>query len=79
MATLVMESSQQGQRLIDRRAAGVFLGISLRKIDELIAKKILRPVRLPSCGRTLLDIEDLRRLVATSKARPERRVGTANA
>jgi hypothetical protein len=73
--TKVLMMPKPQHRLLDRRTAGVFLGISLRKVDELIAKRVLRPVRLPSCGRTLLDIEDLQRLVTTSKARPERQFG----
>jgi excisionase family DNA binding protein len=62
-----MANRRLNRRLASRQGAGQYLGVSLRKIDELIKAGVLKPVRLPGCDRTLLDREDLDALVAAAK------------
>jgi hypothetical protein len=59
------------RRLFDRRGAADYLGLSVRKVDEFISTGVLVPVRLPQCGKTLIDFHDLQRLVMESKVQHE--------
>ena len=67
MVPVAIAAALQG-RLIARRSASAFLGISVRKLDDLISRGVLRAVRLPFCDKTLLDIHDLQALITASKA-----------
>jgi hypothetical protein len=67
MDQAVIGSDRQRRRLLDRRGAALYLGVSVRKLDELVAHGVLQPVRLPHCSRTLLDTHDLHGLIEASK------------
>lgn len=57
-------------RLLGLVEAGHFLGVTRRSLEHLIARGVLRPVRLAGLRRTLLDRQDLERLVKASKTEP---------
>ena len=60
--------SENDSRLVGTSDAAALLGVTQRTVMNLIARGVLRPVRLPTLRRTLIDREDLDRLVALGKA-----------
>ena len=62
------EIRQDDRRLMSRRQAAHYLGLSLRKFDEMLAAGVVAPVRLPAVRRrTLVDRLDLDALIAAGK------------
>jgi hypothetical protein len=58
------------RRLLNLPAASIYLGgLSIRALYGLITAGRLRPVRLPGCRRTFLDVRDLGALVKSAKAK----------
>ena len=54
-------------RLLGIEEAASFLGVTPRTVVNLIARGSLIPVRLPNLRRTLIDRQDLERLVSKGK------------
>jgi excisionase family DNA binding protein len=64
-----MEALESGPTLLGLEDAAGRLGTTRRTVERLIARGDLTIVRLPGVRRTLIDTEDLARLVAAGKQR----------
>lgn len=67
----VSDGSVVEPRLLRLGEAASFLGVTPRSICRLVARGVLRPVRLPGLRRTLFDRQDLERMVALGKDEKE--------
>jgi len=56
-------------RLVGLAEAGRFLGVTVRSVQNLILRGTLHPCDYPGLRRTLLDREDLERLVKAGRAK----------
>lgn len=57
------------RRLFSRPKSADYLGMGLHTFDHLVATGELRPVELPGLKQRRFDVEDLDRLIETSKTR----------
>ena len=55
-----------GQRILRRREAAMYLGISLRLFDEI--RHLIPSVRYPGSRRVGYDVQDLDRFIEQNKA-----------
>lgn len=54
-------------RLLSLGESARFLAVTVRTVQNLIARGVLRPVRIAGLRRTLLDRKDLDRLVESGR------------
>jgi excisionase family DNA binding protein len=59
------------RHLLGRVQAAGYLNITTRTLDRLIARGLLRPIRLPGVRRTLFDRADLDALVDAGRESAE--------
>ena len=61
-------SSVPELRLLGSAQAALYLGITPRSLQRLVARRILTPIRLPDVRRTLFDKADLEALIMSARA-----------
>jgi hypothetical protein len=64
----VLATLEGDRRLKSRRDAAVYLGVSVGTLDQLLALRVLVPVRIPNVERTFVDVRDLDDLIERAKA-----------
>ena len=66
--------------LVSMTEAAQYLGVTPRTVQNLMARDILRAVKIPGLRRTFLERKDLEKLVESAKgnAAEERRRGLSN-
>ena len=57
----------ESQQLVSLPEAAEFLGVTARTIEKLVARGVIRRVKLPGIRRTLLLREDLERLISENQ------------
>jgi excisionase family DNA binding protein len=57
-------------RLLGREQTAMYLGVTTRSLDRLVAKGVLMPVKIVGVRRTLFDRHDLDALVESAKQSP---------
>jgi hypothetical protein len=60
----------EGPRLLGREQTAMYLGMTTRSLDRLVARGVLSPVRIHGVRRTLFDQHDLDAFVESAKQSP---------